>query len=769
AAGTGGTAALPAPDATGGLNLAGSSGKVALVAGTAPLTGSCPAGGDLVDFVGFGSANCFEGADGTPTLSNTTAAIRRRGGCQDTDSNDADFSAEGPRPRNTASPLRDCANPGTPLAIHQIQGNGALTPYAGTEARTSGIVTARKVNGFFLQTADSAADFDPATSQAVFVFTSAVPQVAVGDAVTVVGFVTEFFNLTQLSTSADEITIHSSGNPLPAPVVLDSSILDADGTLDQLERLEGMRVHASSLTSIAASNNFGEIYTVLTGTPRPMREPGIEASRPMPAGAPCCVPRFDENPERFMVDTDGQLGATAVTVTEGVVLTNVTGPLDFTFSEYKVIPDAPPALTANRTATPVPAVGANQFTVASANLLQFDGSADRVAKTSLAFRTILGSPDVIGVQEVLTLTGLSALADRLNSDTVAAGGADPRYVAYLYEGNDIGGIDVGFLVKTSRVNVLSVEQIGKDERFPLDNSLLNDRPPVVLRATVNRDGGAAYPVTVISNHLRSLNDVDTSDRVRQKRRAQAEYLANLVQQLQSTSPTEAIVVLGDMNAFQFSDGYVDVIGTIKGVPTPVHEVVLASSDLVNPDLSNLIDALPAVQRYSYVFGGNAQVLDHMLVNDDALARVCGFAYGRLNADFPTAFAADPTRPERISDHDMPVASFSFPAQLSALTADKTVIGPVNHKMVDVNLSYSVSGGCAAPAITISVTSNEPQNSLGDGNTEADWEIVSDHLVRLRAERSGKGSDRVYTITVTATDASGASSSSSVSVTVPKGQ
>ena len=139
----------------------------------------------------------------------------------------------------------------------------------------------------------------------------------------------------------------------------------------------------------------------------------------------------------------------------------------------------------------------------------------------------------------------------------------------------------------------------------------------------------------------------------------SEFLANLIQARQTNDPTEKIISVGDYNAFQFNDGYVDSMGTITGVPTPADQVVLASSDLVNPDLTNLINTVPPDQRYSFTFDGSAQSLDHVLVNDDAFTILNRFAYGRNNADFPQVYFGDPNRPERISDHDMPVAYFSL--------------------------------------------------------------------------------------------------------------
>jgi hypothetical protein len=106
AAGTGGTTSLPTPDATGTINMSGTAGKVALVSSTTALTGGCPTGGSLVDFVGFGTtANCFEGTGPTPAPSNTTAVLRNGNGTTDTNQNATDFTAGAPNPRNTASPL----------------------------------------------------------------------------------------------------------------------------------------------------------------------------------------------------------------------------------------------------------------------------------------------------------------------------------------------------------------------------------------------------------------------------------------------------------------------------------------------------------------------------------------------------------------------------------------------------------------------------------------------------------------------------------------
>jgi predicted extracellular nuclease len=673
AAGAGGTEDLPAPDATGTIAMAAGAGKVALVSTTTPLNGSCPVSANIIDQVGYGAATCFEGSGPAPTLTNTTAALRARGGCRDTNDNSVDFSSASPAPRNSASPLRDCSVPPPFFAISAIQGDGATTPLVGQEVTSSGIVTARKSNGFFMQTPDGSGDSNPATSEGIFVFTGSTPTVAPGDSVSVVGTAGEFFNLTQLSSSGIDVTVLSSGNAVPAAITLTTTILNPAGPINQLERFECMRMQAASLVSVAPTNEFGEIFTVLPGVARPLREPGIEVSLPLPPGSPCCVPRFDQNPERIMIDTDGLVGSTRVNVTSSVTLSNVIGPLDFTFDDYKITPEVAPTAGPNMSATPVPVASSNEFTVGSFNLENFfltNGNfADRLNKASLAIRNVMRSPDIIGVEEVGDLPTLTALADKLNADS---GSPSPAYQAFLLEtDNDAEqDIDVGFLVKTSRVTVVSVTQVGADATYinPLNGQaeLLNDRAPLILRAKVRSPQGLLFPVTVVVNHLRSLIDVDQDPgdgpRVREKRRKQAEFLANLLESIED----ENLVVVGDFNAFQFNDGYVDVMGTIRGNPTPSDQVVLASPDLVNPNLIELVDLLPQQQRYSFVFEGNAQVLDHVLLNLRMLLFLNRFAYARNNSDFPDSFGNDPTRSERVSDHDMPVAYFRFPPTLPVI-------------------------------------------------------------------------------------------------------
>jgi len=111
-----------------------------------------------------------------------------------------------------------------------------------------------------------------------------------------------------------------------------------------------------------------------------------------------------------------------------------------------------------------------------------------------------------------------------------------------------------------------------------------------------------------------------------------------------------------------------------------------------------------------------------------------------------------------------------PPQIN-VTATLSTIWPPNHKYVQVKINATAFDICdPSPQITlVSVTSNEPDNSLGDGNTTNDIIIIDNFTFNLRAERSGKGQGRIYTITYKATDASGNYATASITIQVPHNQ
>lgn len=601
------------------------------------------------------------------------------------------------------------------IPIHDVQGSGSVSPLDGNMVVTRGIVTGLKTRGYFMQEPDATVDADPLTSEGIFVFTFVAPTVAVGDDVQVQGTVDEFgFGsdppLTELTFVTTQVL--SSGNPLPAPIPLTTTFPDPAGTFDQLEVLEGMRVSVASMTVNAPTGGFtdeddatggnnGVFAGVVTGVNRSLRESGIEPPDPAPAGTIPPIPRWDGNPELIRVDSDGLVGQPQLTVALGQTVSDLVGPLDYSFRRYTLLPDpgSVAAIAGSGTSTAVTAPLPTEVTIASYNVQRlFDdlddpmisepvltaiAYANRLNKASLGIRNELQTPDIVGIQEIEDLTVLQDLADKINADAVAATQPNPMYTAHLVDGNDFGGIDVGFLVKTAmvattmpRVTVNAVVQELDGTLFvnpDMSTRTLNDRPPLRLDAVVNNDTGQSYPVTVIVNHLRSLSNVTSTDpepggwsnegeRVRAKRQAQAEDLAGLIQTRQTNDPTENIVVIGDFNAFEFNDGLGDSMGTITGVPFPDDQtaVVGDGADLVQPDLIPLFTTVAADERYSFFFGGVGQSLDHALINGAMFSGVNSprIEHARINAGFPETDRNDPMTARRFSDHDPLVVYFT---------------------------------------------------------------------------------------------------------------
>jgi DNA/RNA endonuclease G (NUC1) len=129
---------LPAPDASGAINMAAGSGKVVLTLAAITLSGDCPSDPTVVDRVNYGTGNCGSAWGNTPTLSNTSAALRKDAGCQQTGSSSTDFVAGAPTPRNTASPRYACAGPGlvevTPASPSVEAGSSVTLSAAGQDA-----------------------------------------------------------------------------------------------------------------------------------------------------------------------------------------------------------------------------------------------------------------------------------------------------------------------------------------------------------------------------------------------------------------------------------------------------------------------------------------------------------------------------------------------------------------------------------------------------------------------------------------------------------
>jgi len=104
--------------------------------------------------------------------------------------------------------------------------------------------------------------------------------------------------------------------------------------------------------------------------------------------------------------------------------------------------------------------------------------------------------------------------------------------------------------------------------------------------------------------------------------------------------------------------------------------------------------------------------------------------------------------------------------INGASVNPSELWPVNHQMVAVEVGYTLTNGCGAVTSSLEVSSNEPVDGQGDGHSSSDWEVLDAHHVRLRAERSGTGTTRIYTITIRAADGSGNTTMRDVQVRVP---
>jgi uncharacterized protein len=645
--------------------------------------------------------------------------------------------------------------------IAQIQGTGDRSTYVSTTTKYTslGTVTYLKSTGFFMQMATG--DGNTNTSDAIYVFTSSAPTVHLGDSVCVNGLVSEYYNggatiLTDTDNTLTEygsvtVTTISTGNPLPAPITLNP---DPAGAFDQFEKYEGMRVQVPSLTvtgpggvSAIGSNAeadgtyspSGAFWGVVTGTPRPFRTVGIDASHPIyvenSTGAnygllPPSVAVFDSNPERIQIYT-GNPGDTVIDVSVGALVTGLSGVLDVYYGDFELDQDpttvpgyvAPAVFDNDLTYTAVPAQSPSELTVATYNLEHFYDDQQngvstpfeivlttptfqgRLAKASMAIRNVLMTPDILEVEEAENLGVLQAMSAKISSDAAAASQTDPHYAAYLVQGNDPSGINVGFLVNPSRVGNVSVTQYFATDAYS-GTTLTFDRPPLLLTGVARNAGGAPLPLTVIGNHLKALPDDDPTSfgatGTPEKRQAEAQELAQFIQSLQAANPRIVLAVLGDLNSYEFNDGVNDMVGTLTGNTASATQVIRPNTNVVSPQLTELSSALlPENQRQSYTESGNAQQLDHILLSSAAFSRISRFAIAHLDADFRESLHYDYTRPERLSDHDGEVSYLTLPAATDVTSSVRIAISGLllnratqlyNGTVTLTNTSASAIGG-----------------------------------------------------------------------------
>ncbi|HEU4894615.1 MAG TPA: endonuclease/exonuclease/phosphatase family protein, partial [Acidimicrobiia bacterium] len=583
---------------------------------------------------------------------------------------------------DTPGAANDCSDDPPPpdatvLTIPEIQGAAHTSPHVGVLAQTSGIVTAVSGNGFYLQ--DPAGDDDIATADALFVFTNSAPAVAVGDGVTVVGTVSEFTpggtatrNLSTTQISATSVVVDTSGNALPDPELIGSGgrippteVIEDDAFgsfdpetdgLDFFESLEAMRVTVISPTVVGATNGFGEIYTV----PK-----GVDATSESKRGTLNISPE-DYNPERVQIDPDPVIfDIAAPAVDTGAELSDVTGVVGYNFGNFEVVPTETFEVTRDSKLQPEQTSlrpRGNKLTMATYNVLNLDPN-DADGDTDVAdgrFEAVaahivdnLKGSDIVALQEVQDNDGsvdsdvtaadqtLQMLVDAIESQ----GGPSYEFIDNPFIGNDTSGGQPGANIRVAYLyNPRRVTPVGPpdtvvdpaDQQVNETNPFWETRLPLVQTF---RFKGKDF--TVVNNHLASktgsapLYGTEQNATERQEdptvngdvdsRRAQAQAVRAYV--ASHLAFGENVVVLGDFNEFEFI--------------SPLAE------DL-SDGLENLTLRLKEDERYSYVFDGNSQSLDHILVSDN-MSRASSFDAVHVNSEFAATAS-------RGSDHDPLVVS-----------------------------------------------------------------------------------------------------------------
>ncbi len=218
---------LPAftPDVEGTIAMSGAEGKVALVSSQTALVGATGVAAldQVVDLVGWGTANAYAGTAAAPRTDNARS-IARDAAFTNTADNRADFTLGAPTPTGLGEGEPEPEPDPTPATIAEIQGTGAASPLAGQTVTTTGVVTAHYpqggFNGYVIQTAGTGGTLDAShtASDAVFVYApGAVGEVALGDTVEVTGVVSEFNGLTELTVPAAAVRRPSRMAPRRRP------------------------------------------------------------------------------------------------------------------------------------------------------------------------------------------------------------------------------------------------------------------------------------------------------------------------------------------------------------------------------------------------------------------------------------------------------------------------------------------------------------------------------------------------------------------------
>jgi predicted extracellular nuclease len=526
--------------------------------------------------------------------------------------------------------------------IHDVQGPGAESPLAGENVTIEGVVTGiddeigasfgpdntirryPEDAGIFVQEEAADADSNPDTSEGIFVgYVRDRDSYKPGDVVRVNGRVKEKFDQTILSEAFGEEPEVVGSAPIPVPVEIDVSRAESQshGERSYYETLEGMRVEfATGTANSGGTNKFGEVFMTPGVEPdrvfRTEKEPALIATD---ADAGASDPN---NPYR---DPDGS--TTEVDADLFDRIDGAAGPMAYAFNNYRIMvqPAQLPIVSDTGVAYPydkLAPAGPKQLRIASFNFENFfsPGSeldqgtvseeeySEKKARLTDAVDRLLERPNVLAVQEVENEQILKDLATDLGG-----------YNAYLEEGNDERGIDVGFLIKDG-IRVKDVTQYGKTAEGPAGYD-----PP--LAAKIQAKGFGEF--TVFSNHFASKSSPDAC------REAQAAFVRDRVAELEAAG--ERSVVTGDLNAFE-DEGALEILQDGKTA------------------LDNLWDEAPKEERYSFAFSGKLQTLDHILLTKGLQSKADEFLYAHFDNDYYKREDADDGH--KVSDHDPPVVTLS---------------------------------------------------------------------------------------------------------------
>ena len=529
---------------------------------------------------------------------------------------------------------------GDSVPIYAIQGPGFASPYKLDFVDTEGVVTGvfPGLEGFWMQGLEP--DDDPATSEGLFVFTGGMQvEVQVGDRVEVHGRVRERSNQTELHiTAAGDVVTTAAGLEMPEPVELHPPVETA-AAVAYYEPLEGQLVSVTEpAVAVAPTSKYGEYVLVRAerGVKRVMR--GQETGLFITVDDGAATRHDDSTTLPYTIRTGDGVG-------------HLVGPLAFTFDNYKIEPLEPPA-TIPVVKGPIPQLeqpGPDQFSVATFNVENFFDSQDphipsdppKPSRAEYEHRrdqvvgtiVALGVPTIVGLQEV---ENIGVLEDVAAQPALAEYG----YQSALIEGPSSRDIDVGFLVRGDRATLEGAAQYQAPEG-------LFSRPPLMITVTLHTASAGDVTVYAIANHFISKSGGEALTEPR--RVLEAQWNAHLVDQILAAdrsaersrrSPDAYVVVLGDLNDYYDS--------------APLR--ALTEGDTPGGQLVNVADVLSPQERYSYIFQGVSQLLDHILATP-ALAGDCVRVEAlHINADYPPPDPDDPT-PRHCSDHDPVVAVF----------------------------------------------------------------------------------------------------------------